>query len=846
MSTDPASTTPSLWRRTVSAYIDCAFGRPRLLVGGFVLLAVVAALFARQELRVVTDLKALLPEETRSVQSLGESRRRIGSTDFFVIAIRSQSKDIRAIAKMQDRLAARIEQEWSDAAWVQVDRDTDFFKDRALYYLPEKKLKGLEKILREELIRRSAEAIPGMVNLMDDGDVPPIEAQLEKWMTVDELRALGMPPQIEAEFLHAFEGAKGSAAADGQGELIKPPELRDRLIGPLSDVGVVLVQLNRPSTDLDYARFALTRGKALIESIVPQEIAPDLEAQVVGAYRSFKEVDSVSEDGTLATAVSVGSVLLLLAFFFRSVRSIVMIFVPLTAAGAYTMGITALLYGRLTLLTVFVLAMLAGMGIDYGIHFLGKIIEEIKQGSSPREACRVAALQTGSALLAAAATTIASLLVLQTGHFEGFKEFGVVASVGLLLSVLTAVLMIPPLVALFPPRREASSRSLRMFTLPGLARFVDGHRTAMVKTLFGVAVALTLILGWFVPRLAFEHDFRNLRGPKTGATIGYGRAIGKNASTTPSIILGDSVKQMEAVHGHLLARLDDPSVHSFITVRTFVPRPSEQEARQPIIARIHELVEKRAFSRGKGDAKLVEAIRRMSASQPFSMHDLPDWAKRLLTERDGSIGKTGHLYANVKDWDASSVDAFKQRYEQIPVAGGTVSVANSVFILADIVKMVKADGKQLLLLVSGSLLVLLFIFTRGVMGSLSILLTVAAGALWTAGAMALMGWKIGLYNMITIPVILGVGIDSAIHLFHRHRAAGIERFGETMTTTGMLISAGSWTTICGFSGLLFVSHLGLRTIGLMACLGVAMSWLAALTVLPFLLTVTSAGTPSTP
>ena len=198
--------TPSIWSDSARRYTAFAFRRPILLLLLFSFLAVSFGFFAVNKLRVVTDLAALLPEGTPGVQALAESRRRVGSTDFFVIAAASKRADTRAIAQLQDTLKARIETEWKDAAWVQVSRDTTFFKNHALYYFDEHRLRELRDYLNEELVRVSAESMPGMVNLM--GDAPSksdARFDLTENLSEDELSGMGLPPQISEALARFFK-----------------------------------------------------------------------------------------------------------------------------------------------------------------------------------------------------------------------------------------------------------------------------------------------------------------------------------------------------------------------------------------------------------------------------------------------------------------------------------------------------------------------------------------------------------------------------------------------------------------------------------------------------------------
>ncbi|MCP4610054.1 MAG: MMPL family transporter, partial [Planctomycetes bacterium] len=326
------------WSRLTAKYVAICFKNPFSVLAGFGLIALLSGWFAMNNIRIVTDLAALLPENTPSVDALNESKMRIGSTDLFTIAIQSPSGKAQEIAKLQDILKNRIEKEWDDATWVQVDRDTAFFRKHALYYLPEDKLTDLKNRLEHELNRASAEAMPGMVNLMDSESEDRLmdkEASksddIEDWYDEDLPDKLGLPPQVADEFQSFFTNTSDNKTHEDN----KP----NRLIGPNGEVGVVLVQLKKPSTDLDFAQFALSRGNALISDIKPATVSPDLNAQVVGAYRSFMEVDAVASDGKFATAISAFGVLILMLIFFKSPRTLVAVIVPLAVACSLTMGL---------------------------------------------------------------------------------------------------------------------------------------------------------------------------------------------------------------------------------------------------------------------------------------------------------------------------------------------------------------------------------------------------------------------------------------------------------------------------------------------------------------------------
>jgi predicted RND superfamily exporter protein len=103
--------------------------------------------------------------------------------------------------------------------------------------------------------------------------------------------------------------------------------------------------------------------------------------------------------------------------------------------------------------------------------------------------------------------------------------------------------------------------------------------------------------------------------------------------------------------------------------------------------------------------------------------------------------------------------------------------------------------------------------------------------------MGLLGLKLGMFNLVVLPTILSVSVDSVIHLYHRRVELGAGKIGELYQTTGSAVLTGTLNNAFGFLGLCFVSHKGMQTIGLMATLGIGTGLVVMFTLLPWLLEV---------
>ena len=109
-------------------------------------------------------------------------------------------------------------------------------------------------------------------------------------------------------------------------------------------------------------------------------------------------------------------------------------------------------------------------------------------------------------------------------------------------------------------------------------------------------------------------------------------------------------------------------------------------------------------------------------------------------------------------------------------------------------------------------------------------------SLATVAVMVALGMPFNFANVIALPLLLGVGVDGGIHMVHRarHGALGPRALLRTSTARAVLVSA--LTTIAGFGNLAFSPHPGTASMGVVLTIGMAMTLLATLVVLPALMT----------
>jgi hopanoid biosynthesis associated RND transporter like protein HpnN len=129
--------------------------------------------------------------------------------------------------------------------------------------------------------------------------------------------------------------------------------------------------------------------------------------------------------------------------------------------------------------------------------------------------------------------------------------------------------------------------------------------------------------------------------------------------------------------------------------------------------------------------------------------------------------------------------------------------------------------------------VLLLVILRSVRDTLLVLLPLLLAGMFTAAATVLLKIPFNFANIIALPLLFGLGVDSGIHMAHRlHylRTQGEENLLTTSEAQGVFYSA--LTTVFSFSSLAFTPHAGTASMGQLLAIGLMLTLLCALVVLP--------------
>lgn len=222
----------------------------------------------------------------------------------------------------------------------------------------------------------------------------------------------------------------------------------------------------------------------------------------------------------------------------------------------------------------------------------------------------------------------------------------------------------------------------------------------------------------------------------------------------------------------------------------------------------------------------MTAITRAITLQDLPENIINDFANLPRTKFKMTIFPKGNVFQ-----DKASLFRFTAKIDRI--SDRITGMAPIAFILFDDMA---AGARNSAILVFAVIVVLLLLSLRSAKYTLLIVCSLLAGMVWMFGTFVLVGLKFHFVNVITIPLIIGLGIDYAIHITDRSR---MEQSIETaLRFSGKAILLSALTTMVGFGSLaLMGSYQGVADIGLALFIGISACLIAALVLAPALLAI---------
>jgi predicted RND superfamily exporter protein len=114
-------------------------------------------------------------------------------------------------------------------------------------------------------------------------------------------------------------------------------------------------------------------------------------------------------------------------------------------------------------------------------------------------------------------------------------------------------------------------------------------------------------------------------------------------------------------------------------------------------------------------------------------------------------------------------------------------------------------------------------------------LPIVLGMTWMAGLMRLFHLRFNLANLVAVPIMIGLGVESGIYMSRRAHEGRYESRELVGGSTGQAVTLFCLSTMVGFGSLMVARYYGIFSMRLLLTLAVGCVLLISLSVLPLLL-----------
>jgi len=489
-----------------------------------------------------------------------------------------------------------------------------------------------------------------------------------------------------------------------------------------------------------------------------------------------------------------------------------------------SLGLAGLFLEELTVIGVGFAAIMVGLSVDYGYVLY-------QQWESHGGAARDLRRTCSPAILWAAGTTAAAFFMLNFSSLPGLSQLGNLVGIGVIVGAILMLAFFAPLIARLPwspPRPSAVAAFL------GSPRALRGGAWVVA----GLVVILIGTLAWR-GNPAFDASTRAFRPRHSAANDTLDKLSVRLTDERDFLSLIVSGKNEDEVLARLRqadAFLNDAvrqhTALSFLSPLPLWPNTAHQRANLDALAPL-----------AAEEPRLREAL----AAQGFT---------------DEAFALTGGVLQQWNDWKNQPVPLWPSGVASRWIMRRVASHAHGEYVAlgivrpapgqADALMAVQADGIRLVswdqmgvelkrtipgeffrllaVLIAIVLLLLVFAFrsVADVLLSAALMVVVFAA---TAGSMALIGWEWNLFNLATLLLLLGTGVDYGIYMI-----LGLRRNpGDSMAAqrgTAKVIFQCAASAVAGFGSISWVSNLGLASMGRTCALGLTLDALIAIYLLP--------------
>lgn len=588
-----------------------------------------------------------------------------------------------------------------------------------------------------------------------------------------------------------------------------------------------------------------------------------------GSYLIAADLDSASEQSFSLLGIVI--IILIVLILLLSFRRFTYVGIPLLTLGlaiVWTFGTMMLLGIEFTVITVAIIPLIVGLGVDYSVYISKRYQEELHNGKDISEAIEIAVGSVGTAMFLAVITTIIAFMSNLSSNIAPLREFGIVCGLGIFYAfflTLTFHTSARWLIDIKSSRNPTIGKEKELYVVE------LGTKTASKSVVYYPILVLVLVfiitLGAFTFGMNVRTEFNNkdflpndweslqthieLEDSFNGSSFSQAYILLENSDSNSGSNNLVTVDTLEGIR----------NIEEKIGNDKYVVRINGEPRVESVLTLMQNAIKTNATLKNLVDADNDDFPDDDTAVQVIfdylyqAQNSAEDSTNRLNFYLRASVDKVLYRDSNgeysaaiirvyVKTEDSDEVrkmyDELKDDMTNVHFSGIEKSVTGDVILTVTTMDSLQ-DSQIISTIISilFALVILILIYRNFTLGVIAIT-PVLLSSVWILGTMYIFGISINVFTVSITALTIGLGIDYAIHIIERFREEYKKFEAElavqrTIRSTGTALFISALTTVCGFIVLTISPIPPIQHFGIITAMTIIYSSILAMVVIPILL-----------
>ncbi|GAA5099700.1 MMPL family transporter [Chryseobacterium ginsengisoli] len=773
-------------------------------------IAVVCGFFA-SKINFEEDINQIIPKNEKS-DLTAKVLKQLNFSDKVIVIIENKSKEENfQLSETADTFLTKIEPLQKYIGSVQgkindneISETFDFVNQNLPLFLNENDYKEIERKLQKDSITKQVEN--NYVSLVSPTSLVTKEFIKKDplgitFLGIKKLNALNISKdfKLEDNYIVTKDGKNLLLFIDPKNKS-NDTKNNETFVNQLNEIKDNLNKQFKGKTEISYF------GSPVIAVANAQQIKKDIQNTVM---------------------ISMTVLLILLIYYFRNFFTPIIVFLPTVFSVLLALLILYFIKDKISAISLSVGAILIGITIDYALH----ILTHYKHNNNIEELYK----EITQPIILSSATTAVSFLCLIFVRSEALKDLGLFAAITVILSSITALIIVPQL---YKPKAKEKEVNANFIDKIGSYPYEKNKPLIIVCSIIIVAC----LFGF--RHVGFNEDIGDLNYIPKDLKISEAKLEKLSDITSKSIYTisyGDSEEQALTRNSQLSQFLEkekkDGKILSYNSLGNVVLSEKDQQKKIELWQKfwndnkknqtISELI-KNGNQFGFNSSAFDQFNENLNKN--YSTLTLKDYEKVKALQISEFLSQENGFYtvSNVVKVDEQKRDAFikdvEKKHEALAIDRQQMN--------ENFLGLLKRDFNTLINYSLLAIVLTIIVFFRNFELTILTMFPIVLTGIVTAGILYFLGLELNIFSTVVCTLVFGVGDDFSIFLTQAMQKEHTNGKNELPTYRTSIILA-VFTTILSIGSLIFAKHPALHSLALVALIGMFSVIIITSTLYPF-------------